>query len=77
MNFYDMLFGTLSADFCNLFFVLMLVALFFIGINIMGLIFAARKNIKLFPLFVSNLITGLFMYFHSRILYSMCLASLR
>ena len=77
MNFYDMLFGTLSADFCNLFFVLMLVALFFIGINILGLIFAASKNKKLFPLFVSNLITGLFMYFHSRILYSMCLSSLR
>ena len=77
MNFYDMLFGTLSADFCNLFFVLMLVALFFIGINILGLIFAASKNKKLFPLFVSNLITGLFMYFHSRLLYSMCLASLR
>lgn len=77
MNFYDMLFGSLSADFCNLFFVLMLVGLFFVVINIVGLIFAASKNKKLFPLFFSNLITGLFMYFHSRILYSMCLASLR
>ena len=76
MNFYNFLFGPLSADFCNLFFVFMLVALFFVIVNIFGLFFAATKNKKLFPLFVSNLISGLFMYFHSRILYSMCLASL-
>jgi len=76
MNFYNMLFGPLSSDFCNLFFVLMLVALFFIILNIIGLLFAATKNKKLYPLFISNLITGLFMYVHSRILYSMCLSSL-
>ena len=71
-----MLFGPLSAEYCNLFFVFMLVGLFFIILNIIGLFFAASKNKKLFPLFFSNLITGLFMYFHSRIIYSMCLASL-
>jgi len=75
MGFYNMLFGPLSADYCNLFFVFMTVGLLFIVTNIIGLFYAAT-NKKLFPLFVSNLIMAVFTYFTHRILYSMCLSSL-
>jgi hypothetical protein len=71
-----MLFGPLSADYCNLFFVFMTIGLLFIVTNIIGL-FYATNNKKLFPLFVSNLIMAVFTYFTHRILYSMCLSSLQ
>ena len=76
MDFYNMLFEPLSADYCNLFFVFMTIGLFFVFTNIIGLFYAATNNKKLFPLFVSNLIMSLFTYFTHRILHSMCLASL-
>lgn len=76
MDVYNMLFGPLSADYCNLFFVFMTVGLLFIVTNIIGLLYAANNNKKLFPLFVSNLIMAVFTYFTHRILHSMCLSSL-
>ena len=75
MDLYNMLFGPLSADYCNLFFVFMTVGLLFIVTNIIGLLYATN-NTKLFPLFISNLIMAVFTYFTHRILYSMCLSSL-
>jgi hypothetical protein len=76
MDLYNTLFGTLSTDYCNLFFVFMLVGLLFIVINVIGLIYSLSKNTKLFPIFLSNFIMAVFTYFTHRILYSMCLASL-
>lgn len=73
---YNLLFGPLSSDYCNLFFVFMLIGLLFIVVNIIGLLYALNHN-KLIPLFSSNLIMALITYFTHRILYSMCLSSLQ
>ena len=76
MNYYNLLFGPLSSDFCNLFFIFMLVGLLFIVINVIGILHSLVNKNKLLPIFVSNLIMALFTYFTHRILYSMCLTSL-
>lgn len=77
MDMYAMLFGPLSADYCNLFFVFMTLGLFLITINVIGIFYASFHNKKLFPVMVSNLITAIFIYFTHRILHSMCLVSLQ
>ena len=72
-----MLFGPLSADYCNLFFVFMTLGLFLITMNVIGIFYAYFNHKKLYPIFVSNLIMAIFIYFTHRILHSMCLASLQ
>lgn len=72
-----MLFGHLSVDYCNLFFVLMVLALLFVVSNVFGLFYAFTSDRRLLPLFISNLIVSLFTYFMHRILHSMCLSSLQ
>lgn len=72
-----MLFGHLSVDYCNLFFVLMVLALLFVVSNVFGLFYALTSDRHLLPLFISNLIISLFTYFMHRVLHSMCLVSLQ
>jgi len=76
MDLYNTLFGPLNSDFCNLFFILMVLALVFIITNVVALLYSFSNNIKLIPLFISNLIMSLFIYFLHRVLHSMCLVSL-
>ena len=76
MDLYNTLFGPLNSDFCNLFFILMILAIVFIITNVVALLYSFSNNRKLIPLFISNLIMSLFIYFLHRVLYSMCLVSL-
>jgi uncharacterized membrane protein YjjP (DUF1212 family) len=76
MNLYNTLFGPLNVDFCNLFLVLMILALVFVITNVIALLYSFSNDRKLIPLFISNLIMSLFTYFLHRVLHSMCLVSL-
>ena len=81
MSLYDNVFGPLDSDFCNIFFLFMIITFIYLIITILamfGYLFSAKKkDKKVVGILFSNAVFMFVAYFTHRTLYSMCISSLR
>ncbi len=81
MSLYDNVFGPLDSDFCNIFFVFMIITFIYLVLSIFGMIAymfsKKRKDGKIVGLFFTNAVFMAIAYFTHRTLYSMCISTLR
>jgi ABC-type bacteriocin/lantibiotic exporter with double-glycine peptidase domain len=81
MSIYDTVFGPLDSDFCNIFYILMIVTFIYLILNILGMIAYMfnnkKKDSKINGLFFTNIVGTAIAYFTHRTLYSMCISTLR
>ena len=70
------LFSPIGKEYCFYFYSLMVISLFFLVVNILGLVWVATtiksKRKHLFRETMSVVIPGFIIYFQNRLLYSMC-----
>lgn len=81
MSLYDNIFGPLDSDFCNIFFIFMIITFIYLVLSIIGMIgymFSnKKKDSKIVGLFFTNAVFMAVAYFTHRTLYSMCISTLR
>ena len=81
MSLYDNLFGPLDSDFCNIFYIFMIITFIYLVLSILAMIAYVfsnkKKDKKIVGLIFTNAIFMAIAYFTHRTLYSMCISSLR